>query len=171
MFKKSAYQLFRFFVNLIMLLLPTYFLRRIFVKILGADISRNVNFERGVKFEFPWRLSINEGTTINSGVYLDCRGGSIIIDKNVDISTDSFIYTLTHDIYSDTFNVKYANVHIHSKCWIGARTVILPGSNIKTGSVIGANSVVRGQIEEYELWLGVPACFIKKLPSHRSTNR
>ena len=44
---------------------------------------------------------------------------------------------------------------------IGSGCVILPGSIIEDGAVIGARSVVRGKIKKYTINAGVPAKKIK----------
>ena len=51
---------------------------------------------------------------------------------------------------------------IDDDVWIGAAVIVLRGSEIGTGSVIGAGSVVKGRIPPYEIWAGSPAKFIKK---------
>ena len=41
--------------------------------------------------------------------------------------------------------------------WIGTNAIILNGTNIGDGSVIGAGSVVTKDIPCYEIWGGIPA--------------
>jgi acetyltransferase-like isoleucine patch superfamily enzyme len=41
--------------------------------------------------------------------------------------------------------------------WIGARAVLLPGTTIGDGAVIGAGAVVRGSIPSMSVAVGVPA--------------
>jgi tetrahydrodipicolinate N-acetyltransferase len=40
---------------------------------------------------------------------------------------------------------------------IGANSVILPGSHLHKGSVVGAGSVVQGAVDEYAIVAGTPA--------------
>jgi len=46
--------------------------------------------------------------------------------------------------------------------WIGANTTILYGTRIGKGAVIGANSVVRKNIESYTVNVGSPTGVIGK---------
>jgi acetyltransferase-like isoleucine patch superfamily enzyme len=48
-------------------------------------------------------------------------------------------------------------VTIESDVWLGVKSTILRGAHIGRGSVIGANSVVRGAIPEYSIAGGIPA--------------
>jgi acetyltransferase-like isoleucine patch superfamily enzyme len=59
-------------------------------------------------------------------------------------------------------------VHISDNVWIGFDAVILPGTTIGRGSVIGCKSIVSGDIPEYSVVIGNPARVIRKLnPSDR----
>ena len=46
--------------------------------------------------------------------------------------------------------------------WIGAGSVILPGSHIGKHVAIGANSVVNGVIPDYSVAVGTPARVVKR---------
>lgn len=51
------------------------------------------------------------------------------------------------------------DVVIGDDVWLGAGVTVLPGSRIGAGAVIGANSVVRGEIPPGQIWAGSPAVF------------
>ena len=55
-------------------------------------------------------------------------------------------------------------VSIGSGSWLGHGTVVLPGATIGRHVVIGANSVVTGEMPDNCVAAGVPARVIKKLP-------
>lgn len=52
-------------------------------------------------------------------------------------------------------------VRVGDNVWIGTKVSVLRGSNIGAGSVIGANSVVRGIISPMSVAVGTPAKAIK----------
>lgn len=48
-------------------------------------------------------------------------------------------------------------VRIGHDVWLGQGAIVLPGVEIGTGSVVGANSVVTRKVSEYEVVVGAPA--------------
>jgi maltose O-acetyltransferase len=53
-------------------------------------------------------------------------------------------------------------VIIEDDVWIGARSVILPGIKIRTGSIIAVGNVVTKDVEPFSIVAGVPAKLVKK---------
>jgi acetyltransferase-like isoleucine patch superfamily enzyme len=54
-----------------------------------------------------------------------------------------------------------AETVVEDNVWIGDGVVILPGSHVGKGSIIGANSVVSGVIPQYCMAAGIPARVIR----------
>jgi acetyltransferase-like isoleucine patch superfamily enzyme len=52
-------------------------------------------------------------------------------------------------------------VRIGPDCWLATKSTVLRGADIGRGTVIGANSVARGNIPEYSIAAGVPAVVVK----------
>lgn len=46
---------------------------------------------------------------------------------------------------------------IEDDVWIGHGVIVLSPARIRTGTVVGAGSVVRGTLDEYSIYAGVPA--------------
>jgi len=55
-------------------------------------------------------------------------------------------------------------ITLEDDVWIGAGSVILDGSRVGKGAIIGAGSVVQGDVPGYEIWGGSPARFLKQRP-------
>ena len=101
------------------------------------------------------------------------RGTSIIGHLNIDIGDD--VYT-GMNVYITDQNHGYENldlpigkqlpneehVSIGKSSWIGSGAIILPGSKIGDHVVIGANSVVTGEIPSYSVAVGSPARVVRK---------
>lgn len=96
---------------------------------------------------------------------------SIEISDHVFIGGDCKIYdTDFHSI--DAANrlaqpdahAKSAPIRIKSRAFIGGHSIILKGVTIGEEAVIGAGSVVTGNVPDGQIWAGNPARFIRNIP-------
>ena len=110
----------------------------------------------------------------------DCRinphcvlysGNGIRIGNQVLIAPGVSIVPANHNfarrdvpIVEQGFRASRGGVVIESNVWIGAHAVILDGTHIERGAIIGAGSVVRGRVPAFQIWAGVPAARIKDRP-------
>ena len=67
----------------------------------------------------------------------------------------------------DWTHVKTNPITIQDKSWIGMHSIILEGTTIGTGAVVGAGSVVTRDVPPYTVVAGNPARIIKTLPDDR----
>lgn len=91
---------------------------------------------------------------------------NIVIGENVVISDESII--LTHDYSINNLAKLYQEyegsdlslrkkVILKDHCFIGKRSIIMPGAEIGSYSIIGAGAVVRGKIDNETVMIGNPA--------------
>lgn len=146
---------------------------------LGKRVELHAHPERGRLVIAPWvhigddsRMRAHEGTlrihektvfgrdtTINA--FLDITIGSECI-----ISDSVYLCDFDH-VMSDTKTairhqgIIKSPVRIGNNCWIGTKVTVLRGSRLGDGSVIGANSVVKGTFEALSVVGGVPARVIR----------
>lgn len=89
----------------------------------------------------------------------------IVIGNNVLIGSDVQIIDHSHGIARSALireqRAEIGEVVIGDDVWIGAGAKILMNSRIGIGAVIGANAVVRGDIPDYAIAVGVPARIVK----------
>lgn len=131
-------------------------------------------------------FSIDENSVIDDFVKIKFTGGlgDIIVGKNVFINSGSVFYSgngirigdyvligpncsfvpTNHEfrnkgrlIKNQGFSESKGGIIVESDVWIGANVTILDGSYIKKGAVIGANSLVNGEIDEFSINIGVPS--------------
>ena len=102
------------------------------------------------------------------------RGSGIVGHLSISIGDD--VWT-GHYVYITDQNHGYADpalpisqqsqperpVSIGSGSWLGHGTVVLPGARIGRNCVIGANSVVTGEIPDHSIAVGAPARVVKAL--------
>jgi acetyltransferase-like isoleucine patch superfamily enzyme len=111
-------------------------------------------------------LEIGDGTYIGEYNNIRAGGGVILIGKNCLISQHISIIASNHSIWRDDhiknqlWSTKNNLVEIGSDVWIGCNSVILPGSIIRDGAVVGAGSVVNSEIPEFAIVKGNPAVVV-----------
>jgi acetyltransferase-like isoleucine patch superfamily enzyme len=172
MFIKNSkiYLLLKFFLmhyvlNRIIVFIPSWFIRRNYMKFLGAEIGNHSRIDMGVYITNIRRnLKIGDYVHINQGSIFLCNGG-IEIGNNVSISHRAGLFSDGHDIQS--FNLAYVSskIKIEDYVWIAANATILSGKNgitIGRGAVVCAGAVVTKNVEPLSIVAGVPAKMIGK---------
>ena len=106
---------------------------------------------------------IGRGTVINAGCVL-YTGNGIRIGRNVLIAANCTLAPTNHEfgdpdrpIRAQGFQPSRGGIVIGDDVWIGANCVLLDGTTIGSGSVIGAASLLRGTLPPYCLAHGTPA--------------
>lgn len=122
----------------------------------------------GCYFDNPKNVFIGKGTFINYRNTFHTSGGNaeIIIGSNCDIAPDCMFMCTSHLIGKPerrAGKLNYKQIHIGDGCWIGTRSVILPGVSIGDGCVVAAGSVVTKDAPKNVLIGGVPAKIIREL--------
>lgn len=116
----------------------------------------------GVYLQYPEKISIGEGTYINSGRIYASPNATITIGKNCLISYNVHMRTDSHNyrdkkklIQKQGYNER--DIVIGDDVWIGYGAQIMPGCVIGGGGVIGAGAVVTHSTEPYCVYAGIPA--------------
>ena len=110
----------------------------------------------GLAIELGNRVGVRPYCTISAAE-------SIVIEDNVVISAFTSILDSDHTFGEDgsrpvwEYPMVTEPVRIGRGSWIGERVTVLKGSRIGVQCAIGANSVVRGEIPDYSVAVGVPA--------------
>ena len=106
---------------------------------------------------------VGAGSVINSGCVL-YTGNGIRIGRNVLIAANCTFAPTNHafadpnrPIKAQGFQASRGGIEIGDDVWIGANTVLLDGAIVGAGSVIGASSLVRGELPPFCIAFGVPA--------------
>ena len=153
------------------------------IKILGdsppfnsIEILGNCKFKQNLTIQFAesqwWeqpKLIFKEGVYIGCNTYI-CIKQSIVIGKEVLIgdysyitSADSNNVTRELPIGAQAF-LEAAPINIEDKVCMESYVTVLPGVTIGRGSIIKTGSVVTKNVPAYEVWEGIPAEFVGKLP-------
>lgn len=137
----------------------------------GNDTVIKNNFciyfdEKSVDHSTKHMVAVGNRCHILSGVTFDCSGNIIVgnnvhIGRNVKIFTHDHVLTDCNKNIEDT-DVDIADVKIGNNVVIFDDVVILRGSELASGTVVGIRSVVKGKfIDENKVLAGMPAKVIK----------
>ncbi len=112
------------------------------------------------------QIVIGHSTTMTNPTIVCSEGGRVTIGDDCMIAMGTCIRNSDgHAIIDATSGQrinKAADIAIGDHVWLGIRSLILKGSSIGNGAIIGANSVVTGQIEPRCVAIGSPARVIRK---------
>lgn len=155
-------------------------------------LGRNVKISRKASFHGISRIAIGDNSRIDDFCVLSAGEGGIEIGRNVhiavmcsligrgaitigDLSTLSSrvsVYSSSDDysgaamtnptVPEDLTDVDHRPVWIGRHVIIGAGTVILPGTKVEDSVAVGALSLVRGPLEQFGIYAGVPARFVRQ---------
>jgi acetyltransferase-like isoleucine patch superfamily enzyme len=112
-------------------------------------------------------LRIGANTTINSGCVF-YTGNGIVIGRRCAIAANCTFAPVNHaisdrsvPIIAQGFMPSRGGIRLEDDVWIGANVVVLDGAVLQRGCVVGAGSVVRGEIPPYAICVGAPARVIR----------
>ena len=106
---------------------------------------------------------IGADTAINSGTVI-YTGNGVTIGEGVAIAANCTLAPTNHAIADRSrmikdqgFQPSKGGIIIEDDVWLGSGVVVLDGAIIRRGAVIAAGAVVRGEVEAYAIYGGVPA--------------
>lgn len=133
-------------------------------------------------------IRIADGVILGRNTTLSCKGGSIAVGRNSNISGNCMLISesrlsiganvliagMTYIVAGGNHGmertdvpiirqpvVQKGGVTIEDNCWLGASVTVLDGVTIGRDSVIGAGSVVTRSIPAFAIAVGVPARVVK----------
>jgi acetyltransferase-like isoleucine patch superfamily enzyme len=140
--------------------IPVRWIRVLFFRCLVHKCGEGIGLLRGIEVRQGRNISVGDRAVINKRVLLDGRGGALVIGEDVDIAQDTSIWTLEHDVNSNSHAAIGGEVVIEDHVWIASRSTILPGIRIGRGAVVAACSVVTKDVPSLAIVGGVPAKII-----------
>ncbi len=133
-------------------------------------------------------ILIGENVIVGRNTILSCKGGSIHLGDYVNISAGCSLLSETKiDVGSYTFlaghcylvaggnhsfertdipimfqpSLRKGGIAIGEDCWLGASVIVLDGTSLGKGCVVGAGTVVTKSFPSYSIIVGTPARKIK----------
>lgn len=130
-----------------------------------SKCGKNLRLGRDITFYNPLNIQLGSNIYIAKGCWFSAGfpiqiGDEALFGPNVIVASSNH----TKENGSFRYGKSTGNVVIIGKgSWIAANCAITAGTDIGNGAVIGANSVVKGEIAPDSLYAGNPAKYIKQV--------
>jgi acetyltransferase-like isoleucine patch superfamily enzyme len=141
--------------NFIVQLIKNYYLKRL--KTQGLHISSDCRIMGLPGFGFP---------DFDSEPYLISIGNHVEISTNVSFVTHDGATWVFRDQLEYKDVIKYGRITIHDNCFIGTRSILMPGIQVGPNSVIAAGAVVTKDVPPGVIVAGCPAHIIKTVDEY-----
>ncbi|WP_226595707.1 acyltransferase [Marinobacter nauticus] len=96
--------------------------------------------------------------------FTKCRiGDAVMFGPEVMILSGNHLtnYCDGHMRYNDRHDSSAKSIVVENGAWVGARSILLSGSELGEGCIVGANSLVNSRVLPYSIFGGQPARFLK----------
>lgn len=130
-------------------------------------VGKNVRIYNNAVFCGGGKIVIGDNVQIgNNTIIFASPNGGVTIGNDVSIAANCYIIDTNHGIARDQKINSQPNsskeIVIGNDVWLAASTIVLKGSRIPDGVVVGANSLVNGELEPYGVYVGSPVRKIKE---------
>jgi putative colanic acid biosynthesis acetyltransferase WcaF len=140
--------------------IPSSRLRVGLLRMFGATIGSGVVIKPAVDVKYPWHLVVGDHCWIGERTWID-NLTTVRIGSDVCVSQGVYFCTGNHDWTDPHFGLRVKRIQIGDGAWVGARSILTPGTILGSGAVAAAGSVVVGSIPDFEIYAGNPAHYVK----------
>ena len=134
------------------------------IKELFPNSGENLNLQPPLQCNLGANVKIGKNVAIMYNVLMMSAGG-ITIEDGAMIAANCSLISNNHDP-ADRAVITCKPVVIGKNVWVGANSIILPGVTVGANAIVAAGSVVTKDVAPNTLVGGVPAKFIKNVPSN-----
>ena len=142
------------------------------IRDLFGSVGAKVCVEPPFRCDYGFNIHVGDNFYANYGcVILDST--KVTIGDHVFLGPNVQIYTPCHPIYAPARNEGYEyakEVTVGDDVWVGGNVTIVPGAHIGSNVVIGAGSVVTGDIPDGVVAAGNPCRIIRKITDQDKQN-
>lgn len=128
--------------------------------------GRNIQVASSARLIGLENIIIGSDVYIASGVVVNARGKIVICDQ-VMIGHETVVVAGNHTKINGSYRFGKSiagDISIGFGSWIGGNCTVTANTQIGVGVLVGANSLVRGQLSDDSFYAGVP---VKKISSNR----
>jgi putative colanic acid biosynthesis acetyltransferase WcaF len=135
---------------------PLHAWRTMLLRLFGAKMGKGCHFYPSGRVWAPWNLICEDCCTLadQAEIY---NPSEIYLESHCIISQQAFICGATHDYQDPDFPMISYPMRLGAYSWICARASVSPGVNVGAGAVLGLGSVANDDLEQWSVYVGVPA--------------
>jgi len=136
--------------------------RHMLGKHLFAECGENCRFFKGISVTYGHNIEVGDNVVIHDGVHLDDRGKLTIGDR-ASVSDGVHLYSHDHDLVDQT-EVRNFHTTAEDDARVTYDAMVRAGCRIGENSVVGARSVVQGDVPAHHVVVGSPARSVRVKP-------
>ena len=140
--------------------------RQMLANHLFEEAGDDLRIFKGVTMTYGHNVRVGDHAVIHDDVHLDDRGRLTLGDR-VSISDGVHLYSHDHDVVDQTEIYNYHTV-VEDDARVTYDAMVRAGCRIGRNSVVGARSVVQGDVPAHHVAVGSPARSVKVKPGWES---
>ncbi|MFD1599155.1 acyltransferase [Halobellus rarus] len=129
---------------------------------LFEECGDDCRFFKGITFTYGHNISVGDNVVIHDDVHLDDRGKLTIGDR-ASVSDNVHLYSHDHDVVDQTAVENYHTI-VGDDARVTYDAMVRAGCRIGENAVVGARSVVQGDVPDHHIAAGIPAKSLKIKP-------
>ncbi len=119
-------------------------------------LGHNARIRRSVKFDKPWNVTVGDLVIFGDDVIVHASKKVYVGDRS-SISQYVMLLTTCGDHKTAGKTNRSGEITIEKDCWVATDSVVMPGSHIEQGVVVGARGLVDGRLPQWMICTGEPA--------------
>ena len=129
---------------------------------LFASAGENLRLFGDIKIQCGHNIEMGDNVVVHNDVLLDDRG-ELVIGHSASIADRSHIHTHSHDTVDQTDVSTYRTV-LENDVRLGYGSMVDAGCRVGENAMVGASSIVRGDVPAHQIAVGAPAKTVKTKP-------
>ncbi|WP_254861619.1 acyltransferase [Halovivax gelatinilyticus] len=136
--------------------------RQMLAEHLFDECGDDCRFFKGISFTYGHNIRVGDNTVIHDDVHLDDRG-TLTIGSRASISDGVHLYSHDHDVVDQTVVRNYHTI-IEDDARVTYDAMVRAGCTVGENAIVGARSVVQGDVPAHHIAVGTPAESVKIKP-------
>ena len=135
--------------------------RLTWLRLFGARIHGTPFVHQRARIQLPWHIILHDKCCVGDRANIDSLG-EVEIAQGAVIAQEAYLCTGTHAFDVPGLPLVTRRIRIGKGSFIGARAFVLPGVTVGEGAIVGACSVVTGDVEAHSVNAGNPCRTLRR---------